>query len=105
MKVENWWTLNGFASEKEYDAVSKLVVGKIDEYTETIRIEKKDNGIETYIIVEIETATAGYYTRYFVGKKGVWYVNTEHNMTSEQCKVFAGLNEIAESIFAFVEYE
>lgn len=91
---------NGFASEEQYEAAMNIIKNAIDEYTDTIMVEFKNNDI----IVEVETKELNHYARYFFNRDGVFYVNLEsENMPIVECKIFASLNEKAGEIFKVME--
>ena len=87
---------NGFASEEQYEAAMNIIKNAIDEYTDTIMVEFKNNDI----IVEVETKELNHYARYFVNIDGVFYVNLEsENMPIVECKIFAALNKCANTAY------
>lgn len=87
---------NGFASEEQYEAVLDIVMDEIDEYTETVMVEHEENPVEEYVVVTVETINTHHILKYYVNKKGVFYVNCEGpNFPSTECKILVALNDCA----------
>ena len=96
---------NGFASEEQYEAVTNIVIKAIDKYTSTVMVEFKPNPIGGNIVVTVETATAEHIASYFIDKDGLFYVQLEGSMCSEECEIFKALSEKSKAMFQMLNYK
>lgn len=96
---------NGFASEEQYEAVTNIVMKAIGKYISTVMVEFKPNSVGGNIIVTVETATAEHIASYFIDKDGLFYVQLEGNMCSEECEIFKALSEKAKAMFQMLKYK
>lgn len=93
----------GFNTEEEYMTVSKIVLKAIEDYTESVHLELKENPVEKYLIITITTDEQEHFVRYFVNKAGVFYVNTESkNFPIKECKILVALHNCAKDLFDIV---
>ena len=93
----------GFNTEEEYMTVSKIILKAIDDYTETVHLELKENPVEKYLIITITTEEQEHFARYFVNKAGVFYVNTEsNNFPIKECKILVALHNCAKELFDII---
>lgn len=91
---------NGFATEKEYEAVKNIILPGIDDYTDTVMIicHTLQNGRKN-VEVLVDTKS-GHSLRYHMDEDGVFYVNTEgENFPIQECKILVTLNDAAWGVF------